>query len=505
MTAILSFAILPDPLPVNAYRDIPVNTSSLKHVKRIHFIGIGGAGMGGIAEVLLSQGYQVSGSDLNAGAMVQRLRDLGAQIAIGHQAENIANADVIVVSTAIHTDNPELVAAQQAHIPVIPRAQMLADIMRNKRGIAVAGTHGKTTTTSLLASVLTEAGLDPTFVIGGLLKSAGANAYLGKSPFFVAEADESDASFLYLYPEIAIITNIDADHMATYDNDFDKLCDTFNQFLHRLPFNGLAVACLDDPIIAKLLPRVARPILTYGFHTDADVQIKDFHAEGFQSHFTLVLNRINREATSRELKITLNLPGLHNVLNAAAVCAVAASLEVSDIAITQALTQFTGVGRRMQVYGELPVEGGHVLVVDDYGHHPREIAATWAAARQAWPDRRLVVLYQPHRYTRTHDLFNDFVEVLSTQPDQLLLLDIYSAGETPIIGADGPSLFAAVAAKSQSNPLFISNLEDINMVLQQVLQPGDVLLTQGAGNVGAIAPRLMGEGIVAPEKLAANL
>lgn len=484
-----------------------MNTSGLQHVKCIHFIGIGGAGMGGIAEVLLSQGYQISGSDLNAGAMVKRLQGLGAEIFMGHRAEHIGNADVIVVSTAIHADNPELLAAQQAHIPVIPRAQMLADLMRNKRGIAVAGTHGKTTTTSLLASVLTEAGLDPTFVIGGMLKSAGANAYLGKSPFFVAEADESDASFLHLYPEIAIVTNIDADHMSTYDNSFERLCDTFSQFLHRLPFNGLAVVCLDDPVIAELMPRIARPMLTYGFHADADVQIKDFQAEGFKSHFTLVLNRINPENTSRELNVTLNLPGLHNVLNAAAVCAVAASLDVSDIAITQALAQFTGVGRRMQIYGEFPVNGGHALLVDDYGHHPRELIVTWAAARQAWPDRRLVVLYQPHRYTRTHDLFDDFVEVLATQADQLLLLDIYSAGETPIAGADGPSLFTAICAKSQHTPLFIPNLEDINAALQQVLRDGDVLLTQGAGNVGAIAPRLMSEGIgiEALQPLAANL
>jgi len=362
---------------------------------------------------------------------------------------------------------------------------MLADLMRMKYGIAVAGTHGKTTTTSLLTSILTEAGLDPTFVIGGMLKSAGTHARLGNSAFFVAEADESDASFLYLYPEIAIVTNIDADHMGTYDNNFERLCETFVQFLHRLPFNGLAVMCLDDPVIQTLLPQIARPVLTYGFHPEADLQITDFKPDGFQSRFTLK----NRQE-NKELAITLNLPGKHNALNTAAVCGVAMSLDVADAAIQQALEKFSGIGRRMQVYGNLDISNGSVLLVDDYGHHPREILATWEAIRQAWPNRRLVVAYQPHRYTRTRDLFTDFVEALSTQVDQLVLLDVYPAGETPIVGADGQALFDAVKQRSKLAPVFVSRIEDLSDALNSVLKDGDILLTQGAGSIGSAAGKL---------------
>ncbi len=463
-----------------------MTTHYLKHVKRIHFIGIGGAGMGGIAEVLLHQGYEITGSDVSQNAMVKRLQNLGATITLQHAAENSIGADVVVISTAISETNPELVAAKEARIPIVPRAQMLADLMRMKQhGIAVAGTHGKTTTTSLLACVLTEAGLDPTFVIGGMLKSAGANAYLGKSPFFVAEADESDASFLYLHPEISIVTNIDADHMSTYHNNFSELKNTFIQFLHRLPFNGLAVVCIDDPIVQEILPHIARPILTYGFHPDADIQITDFQPVGFQSRFTL-----KHANDGKDIAITLNLPGTHNALNTAAVCGVALSLGVTETAIQNALEKFSGVGRRIQVYGELEMAQGNVLLIDDYGHHPREVIATWTAIRQAWPDRRLVVAYQPHRYTRTHDLFADFVDVLSQQADQLVLLDVYSAGETPIAGADGKALFQAVRQRSKTTPLFVPEIDDLADVLNQVLKDGDILLTQGAGTIGTIAPKL---------------
>lgn len=468
-----------------------MTTNYLRHVKRIHFIGIGGAGMGGIAEVLLHQGYEVTGSDLSQNSMVKHLQNLGAIINQEHRAENIIGAHIVVVSTAIAQDNVELIAAKKLHIPVIPRAQMLADLMRVKHGIAVAGTHGKTTTTSLLASILTEAGLDPTFVIGGLLKSSGTHAYLGKSPLFLAEADESDASFLYLSPEISIVTNIDADHMGTYKNDFGHLRDTFVQFLHRLPFNGLAVICIDDPVIQEILPQIARPVLTYGFSPDADLRIVDFQTAGFQSRF--ILKRAEDEKT---LEITLNLPGKHNALNTAAVCGVAMSLGVADIAIQRALEKFSGVARRMQVYGELEAAEKRILLVDDYGHHPREITATWSAVRQAWPNRRLVVAYQPHRYSRTHDLFSDFVTVLSQDVDQLILLDVYSAGETPISGANGETLFAAIQQKSRTAPIFVPRIEDLPNVLKNVLKDGDILLTQGAGSIGTIPAKLAEEWVV---------
>jgi UDP-N-acetylmuramate--alanine ligase len=462
----------------------------LSYVKRIHLIGIGGAGMSGIAEVLLHQGYEVTGSDTGQNAMLQRLQSLKATIFHEHKAENVLGADVVVTSTIIAADNPEVVAAHEARIPVVPRAQMLADLMRVKQGIAIAGTHGKTTTTSLVTALLTEAGLDPTFVIGGLLKSAGAHARLGQSPFFVAEADESDASFLYLHPQIAIVTNIDADHLSTYNNDFGQLRATFVEFLHRLPFNGLAIVCIDDPNVRDIIGQIARPTITYGFDEEADVRISNFQPENFQTSFSL------SSADIPTFNITLNLPGAHNVLNAAAACIVAIKLGVPLPIIRQAFRQFTGVGRRLQVYGELPIVGGQVLLVDDYGHHPREVSVTLTAVRQAWPGRRLVVVYQPHRYTRTHDLFNEFVEVLSQQVDQLILLDVYSAGEAPIAGADGLSLFEAICQHSNSEPVFVPNMSALPEVLQKVLRPGDVLLTQGAGSVGTIAPQLAANGLI---------
>lgn len=475
-----------------------MSAPNLKEVKRIHFIGIGGAGMGGIAEVLANQGYEVTGSDLSHNAVVQRLQNMNVRVFPEHVAENVIGANVVVVSSAISADNPEIVNAKKLRIPVIPRAQMLADLMRSKLGVAIAGTHGKTTTTSLAASVLTEAGFDPTYVIGGLLKSAGVHAHLGQSQIFVAEADESDASFLFLSPEITVVTNIDADHLGTYNNDFNRLRETFIEFLHRLPFNGLAIVCADDPEIAKIIPEIARPTITYGFDAKADIQIRDFKPNGFQTVFTLHAPALGLP----DVTVTLNLPGKHNVLNTAAVYAIAAKLKVPVEAFQRALQQFSGVGRRMQVYGEVPIENGSVLLVDDYGHHPREIMATWAAARQAWPERRLVVVYQPHRYSRTYDLFKDFVEVLSEQPDKLVLLDVYSAGEAPIAGADGKSLFEAVRQRSQKDPVFVPKIEGLAEALQAILQPGDVLLTQGAGNVGTFAPQIFSQEMQLSAKLA---
>jgi UDP-N-acetylmuramate--alanine ligase len=446
--------------------------------------------MGPIADILFHQGHHITGSDPNQNTMTQHLHSLGINIYPTHQADNITDADIIVTSTAIPRHNPEVVAAQKANIPVIPRAQMLAALMTTKDGIAVAGTHGKTTTTSLLACLLTEAGLDPTYVIGGLLQSTGSNAGIGQSKLFVAEADESDASFLHLHPKMAIVTNIDADHMETYGDNFDRLCDTFVQFLHQLPEDGLAVLCIDDPVIRKLIPQIKRPILTYGFDADADIRLMNYRPQGFHSQFTLIHTRDNHR-----LDITLNAPGEHNALNAAAAYAVAHTLGASDEAAQQALEKFAGVGRRMQVYGELEIDSGKVLLIDDYGHHPREISATWKALRQAWPGRRLVVAYQPHRYTRTRDLFNDFVDVLSDPNVQLILLDIYSAGEAPITGIDGPTLFEAIKNKSKHQPIFVADINTLPSVLKEVLRESDVLLTQGAGSVGRVAPQLQAEGL----------
>ncbi len=459
--------------------------SSFGRIKHIHFVGIGGAGMGGIAEVLLNEGYQISGSDLADNAVTKRLQKLGVDIKRGHDANHISGADAVVRSTAIPDDNPELIAARQGRIPVVPRALMLAELMRFRYGIAIAGTHGKTTTTSLVASILAEGGLDPTFVIGGLLNSAGTNARLGAGQYFVAEADESDASFLYLKPIIATVTNIDADHMATYNGDFSKLKQTFLEFLHHLPFYGLAVLCADDEVVREILPQVSRPMLTYGFAEDVDVRAINYVQQGIKNYFTVL-----RPGNVPPLDITLNLPGTHNVLNALAAIAIATQIGVEDQAIVTALASFAGVGRRFQIYGEFNIGHGNVLLLDDYGHHPREIKATLQAIRSAWPQRRLVMAYQPHRYTRTRDLFEDFAQVLS-EVDVLLLLDVYSAGEAAIAGADGRSLCRNIRQRGKVDPIFVEHSAHLPVALQTVLQDGDIVLTQGAGDIGSVANKLV--------------
>lgn len=454
----------------------------MRRIRNIHFIGIGGAGMSGIAEVLLNQGYCISGSDIKPSDTTKRLEKLGAKIFIGHAKKNVTGIDVVVNSTAVDSDNPEIIAAKAARIPVVRRAEMLGELMRYRHGIAVAGTHGKTTTTSLIASILASGDKDPTFVIGGLLNSAGCNARLGESRFLVAEADESDASFLHLQPMVAVVTNIDADHMETYEGDFNKLKQTFIEFLHNLPFYGLAVVCGDDPIVQEVMPQVSRTVLTYGFNESSDFYAYDVVQQGKTLRF-----KVRRPNQTAPLSIFLNLPGVHNVLNATAAIAVATEEGVPDEAIQAGLSEFLGVGRRFQVYGEYPVDAGATaMLVDDYGHHPTEVAATIAAVRSGWPERRLVMIYQPHRYTRTRDLFEDFVDVLSTV-DQLILLDVYSAGEKPIKGADGRTLSRSIRNRGAVDPIFVSDVEDVVSVLPNVLQSGDIVITQGAGNVGALA------------------
>lgn len=455
----------------------------MRRVHRIHFIGIGGAGMGGIAEVLANEGYQISGSDIQTNQVTDHLATLGAEIHIGHRAENVKDASVVVVSSAIHLDNPEIQAAHELRIPVVRRAEMLAELMRYRHGIAIAGTHGKTTTTSLVASIYGQAGRDPTFVIGGLLNSAGTNARLGTGRYLIAEADESDASFLHLQPLVSIVTNIEADHMDTYGGDFSKLRATFLEFLHNLPFYGLAVVCIDDPVIRGLLPEIGRATITYGYSDDADIQIRDFVQDGSQSCFNLRLQ------DGSILPVRLNLPGRHNALNAAAATAVALEDKISPDAITDALAQFEGVGRRFQQYGEFETGRGKALLVDDYGHHPTEVKATLASARDAWPDRRLVMIFQPHRYTRTRDLYDDFVDVLS-KVDALILLDVYSAGEDPIPGADGRNLCRSIRQRGVLDPIYVATPAEVPAVLADVLQDGDVVLTQGAGNVGQLSRKL---------------
>lgn len=458
-------------------------------VRRLHFVGIGGAGMGGIAEVMHRLGYAVSGSDVQEGAMTQRLRDLGIDIFIGHDAANVEGADVVVVSSAIIADNQEVQAARAQRIPVMRRAEMLGELMRFRQGIAVAGTHGKTTTTSLCASILAEARLDPTFVIGGLLNSAGTNASLGSGDYLVAEADESDASFLHLQPVMTIVTNIDADHMDTYGGDFDKLRQTFVDFLLQLPFYGLAVLCIDDPNVQALVPELSKPVLSYGLTEGADIYASDIEQDGAQTRF-----KVSCPEQDDWLRVTLNLPGRHNVRNALAAIGVAYELGISERAICRALENFQGIGRRFQVAGEVPTIRGSVLMVDDYGHHPSEVAATVAAIQEGWPQRRLVVVFQPHRYTRTRDLFIEFVEVLSKVP-ALVLLDVYPAGEAPIAGADGPSLFRAIQSQGKRDAVFAATLEEVPERLKDLLQDGDILLTLGAGNVGKLAlelPRKLG-------------
>lgn len=455
----------------------------MRRIKRIHFIGIGGAGMGGIAEVLLNEGYQVSGSDRQANAMTARLEKQGASVYIGHQASQVENVNVVVVSSAIDTSNPEIVAAQEARIPVIRRAEMLAELMRFRHGVAVAGTHGKTTTTSLLATVFAQANLDPTFVIGGLLNSAGTNAKLGSSRYLIAEADESDASFVHLQPMVSVVTNIEADHMDTYDGDFQRMQDTYLDFLHNLPFYGLAVMCIDDPVIQELLPRVGRKVITYGFSEQADVRAVDVSFSMNRSAFT-----VKREGLA-DLRITLNMGGNHNVLNALAAIAVATDEGIADDAISAALNAFEGIGRRFEALGEFDTGNGKVLLVDDYGHHPTEVAATLAVARENWPERRLVMAYQPHRYTRTRDLYEDFVDVLS-RVDVLLLLEVYSAGEAPIDGADSRSLCRSIRQRGDIEPIYVADKDQLPARLASCLQDGDVVMTQGAGNIGQIARQL---------------
>jgi len=461
------------------------NELSMGRIKHIYFIGIGGAGMSGIAEVLLTMGYEVSGSDLQSSKVTERLINAGAKIFQGHNAQQIDTAHVVVTSTAVSIDNPEVQRAKELRIPIIPRAEMLAELMRFRYGIAIAGTHGKTTTTSLVASVLAEGGMDPTFVIGGKLNSAGTNARLGASKYLVAEADESDASFLHLQPMISVVTNIEADHMDTYGGDFEKLKSTFNEFLHQLPFYGLAVLCIDDKIVSEMADTITKPVTTYALNNaNADVQAIDIQQTLNKTSFTV--SRKDADGNHNNwLDVTLNLPGLHNVQNALAAIVIAIELGVEKDKIARALIKFEGIGRRFQMYGELNIEGQKALLIDDYGHHPTEVEATINAIRSGWPENRLVVLFQPHRYSRTRDLFEDFVYALS-HVDQLLLLEVYSAGEDVIVGADSRALSRSIRNRGKVDPIFIEQHEQINEVLKETIKEGDILLTLGAGNVGVI-------------------
>ncbi|MBK9521704.1 MAG: UDP-N-acetylmuramate--L-alanine ligase [Rhodocyclaceae bacterium] len=458
----------------------------MKHkVKNIHFIGIGGSGMSGIAEVLFNQGFEVTGSDLTESAVTKRLMAQGIKVVVGHLAANVDCADAVVVSTAVAQTNPEVVRARERNVPVVPRAQMLAELMRLKQGLAIAGTHGKTTTTSLIASCLAEAGLDPTFVIGGRLNSAGANAKLGSGEFLVAEADESDASFLFLSPVVAVVTNIDADHMETYGHDFEQLKSAFVDFLHRLPFYGVAVLCRDDPNVREIMPRIAKQIVTYGIDGPANLRAENIVADGGTMRFDCV--RTNGKVT--RLPIVLNLPGRHNVLNALAAIAVASEVGADDTAIVRALEGFTGVGRRFQRYGEMPCAGGSFTLIDDYGHHPVEMAATIAAARGAFPGRRLVVAFQPHRFTRTRDCFDDFVKVLCGI-DALLLAEVYAAGEQPIVAADARALARAMRVAGSVEPVFVDQITDMAKAIIALAVNGDVVITMGAGSIGNVAAQV---------------
>lgn len=457
----------------------------MKHkVKNIHFVGIGGSGMSGIAEVLVTLGYNVTGSDLGSNAVTQRLVDMGAVVHQGHDAAFIGNADAVVTSTAVKNDNPEVVAARARKIPIVPRAVMLGELMRLKRGIAIAGTHGKTTTTSLVASVLAEGGLDPTFVIGGRLTAAGANAKLGSGEYLVAEADESDASFLNLTPMIEVITNIDADHMETYEHDFEKLKQAFVHFTHRLPFYGRAMLCIDDPHVRAIIPQVTKPVTTYGFAEEAEVRAVNARAVGTQMHFTVL------QEGYPDLDIVLNQPGMHNVQNACSAVAIAREIGVADTATQAGLAGFAGVGRRFTKYGEVDApSGGKFTLVDDFGHHPLEMEVTTAAARAAYPGRRLLLAFQPHRYSRTRDLFEDFAKVLSTV-DVLVLSDVYAAGEQPIVAADGRALAHAIRARGKAEPVFVENIADMPETIMNVVRNGDVVLTMGAGSISGVPAKL---------------
>ncbi|QIM63765.1 UDP-N-acetylmuramate--L-alanine ligase [Pasteurellaceae bacterium Orientalotternb1] len=452
----------------------------MRRVSQIHFVGIGGAGMSGIAEVLLNEGYHISGSDIADGAVTQRLAKAGAKIFFGHQGENIEGASVVVISSAITEDNPEVVAAKQARIPVIQRAQMLAEIMRFRHGIAVAGTHGKTTTTAMISMIYTEAKLDPTFVNGGLVKSAGKNAHLGASRYLIAEADESDASFLHLQPMVSVVTNIEPDHMDTYGGDFEKMKETYVKFLHNLPFYGLAVMCADDEVLMELVPKVGRQVLTYGFSEKADYRIEDYQQTGFQGHYTVVCPNGER------IEVLLNVPGKHNALNATAALAVAKEEGIANEAILAALANFQGAGRRFDQLGSFIRPNGKVMLVDDYGHHPTEVDVTIKAARQGWENKRVVMVFQPHRYSRTRDLFDDFVQVLS-QVDALIMLEVYAAGEAPIVGADSKSLCRSIRNLGKVDPILVSDTSQLGDVLDRIIQDGDLVLAQGAGNVSKLS------------------
>jgi len=470
----------------------------VKHaIKHIHFVGVGGAGMSGIAEVLRNQGYLISGSDLADSPTLRRLEELGIKTCVGHAAKNIVGADAVVTSTAVQPDNPEVVAARQRNIPVVPRATMLAELMRLKQGIAIAGTHGKTTTTSLVASVLAEAGLDPTFVIGGRLNSAGANARLGSGDYIVVEADESDASFLNLMPVMAVVTNIDADHMETYGHDFRRLQRAFVDFLHRMPFYGTAILCIDDPAVREIVPDVQCPITSYGLSEQAQVRAVDVRADGGQMRFTV---QRRNGVTLPDLHVVLNLAGIHNVLNALAAIAIAVELNVADAMLLKALAEFKGVGRRFQRYGDVAVRaasgGGRFTVIEDYGHHPVEIAATLAAARGAFPQRRVVLAFQPHRYSRTRDCFEDFVKVLG-QADVLLLSEVYAAGEAPIVAADGRSLARAIRVAGKVEPVFVDAIEAMPEAILELARDGDVVMCMGAGSIGGVPGKLVELGGVA--------
>jgi len=457
----------------------------MKHkIKHIHFVGIGGVGMNGIAEVLLNLGYQVSGSDLSDNPTTRRLKKLGATIYLGHAESHLAHADAVVVSTAVSSDNPEVVAARARNIPVVPRAMMLAELMRLKQGIAVAGTHGKTTTTSLTASILAKGGLDPTFVIGGKLNSSGTNARLGSGEFIVVEADESDASFLHLHPILAIVTNIDADHMETYGHDFARLQQAFVDFIEHLPFYGRAMLCVDDAHVREIMPRISKPITTYGFAEEAQIRAVNVRHQEGKMRFTALCRH---NSVPLELDITLNLAGMHNVQNALAAIAVALEVGVEESAIVAALAEFEGVGRRMQRYGEIALaSGGSFTLLDDYGHHPAEMAATLSAVRGAFPGRRLVLAFQPHRYTRTRDLFEDFVKILGTV-DALLLAEVYAAGEARIVAADGRSLMRALRVAGHNEAVFVEDIQDMPQAIMQIAQAGDVVITMGAGSIGSVA------------------
>lgn len=452
----------------------------MRRVSQIHFVGIGGAGMSGIAEVLLNEGYQISGSDIADGAVTQRLAKAGAKIFFGHQGENVQGASVVVISSAISQDNPEVVAAKAARIPVIQRAEMLAEIMRFRHGIAIAGTHGKTTTTAMISMIYTEAKLDPTFVNGGLVKSAGKNAHLGASRYLIAEADESDASFLHLQPMVSVVTNIEPDHMDTYGGDFEKMKETYVQFLHNLPFYGLAVMCADDKTVMEISGRVGRQVITYGFNDNADYRIEDYQQTGFQGHYTVVC------PDGERIEVLLNVPGRHNALNATAALAVAKEEGIENEAILRALADFQGAGRRFDQLGSFIRPNGKVLLVDDYGHHPTEVDVTIKAARQGWEGKRVVMVFQPHRYSRTRDLFDDFVQVLS-QVDALIMLNVYAAGEAPIVGAESKDLCRSIRNLGKIDPILVSDVSELGEVLDRIIQDGDLVLAQGAGNVSKLS------------------